>query len=380
MEKTSRTNESSWQTDLKEIAATIRENTSFFVGGIVFLCGASIANFCMQERIAINVLSSDFVAFIPLFFAIIIVLIAVIGAFLGYICTLVMEGAAKSKRGRLMAVAIIPDRGSFFRGPVQNFVKSNSPQWLLLLWSPGLLFTAAATGMLLFNTDDTASVIIMILWALTSLSVLTLCVRLIRRPHRHRFKHSSILSNLPSGILQVLAMFLVAFVAANAADGAGYGTVMVLLTIALSTLLVALLQFATVLAIVRSSHFGVVRQAFWGGLLTVSLACIFPTTSAPITRAILSMGSTGTAGCVRLAIDAQAKPMASLIDRTLQRDAPVVWTKPLGRVIPFGESLQLKLAGESSPVYMLDRKDLRQSLSCREADDMIKADARHSRP
>ncbi|MEN3033021.1 hypothetical protein, partial [Chromobacterium amazonense] len=139
------------------------------------------------------------------------------------------------------------------------------------------LFTAAATGMLLFNTDDTASVIIMILWALTSLSVLTLCVRLIRRPHRHRFKHSSILSNLPSGILQVLAMFLVAFVAANAADGAGYGTVMVLLTIALSTLLVALLQFATVLAIVRSSHFGVVRQAFWGGLLTVSLACIFPT-------------------------------------------------------------------------------------------------------
>ncbi|MDH1194629.1 hypothetical protein [Stenotrophomonas sp. GD03958] len=380
MDRTSRTNESSWQNDLKEIAATIRENTSFFVGGIVFLCGASIAHFCMQERIAINVLSSDFVAFIPLFFAIIIVLIVVIGAFLGYICTLVMEGAARSKRGRLMAVAIIPDRGSFFRTPVQNFVRINSPQWLLLLWSPGLLFTAAATGMLLFNTDETASEIIVILWALISFSVLTLCARLIRRPHRHRFKHSSVLSNFPSGILQVFAMFLVASVAANAADGAGYGTVAVLLTIALSTLLVALLQFAAVLAIVRSSHFGVVRQAFWGGLLTVSLACIFPTTSAPITRAILSMGSTGTAGCVRLAIDAQAKPMASLIDRTLQRDAPVVWTKPLGRVIPFGESLQLKLAGKSSPVYMLDRKDLRQSLSCKEADEMIKADARHSRP
>ncbi|MFL4598580.1 hypothetical protein ACJ6WI_15040 [Stenotrophomonas maltophilia] len=380
MEKTGRTIDLAWLSDLKRIAATIRENTSFFLGGIVFLCGASVANFCMQERMAINVLSSDFVAFIPLFFAIVILLIGLIGGLLVYNCALVMEGAARSRNGRLLAVAIIPNRGAFFRTPVQAFVKVNLSQWLLLLWSPGLLLTAAAMVMELTEAGATAQMIILLFSALLSIAALAICGRWIRRPHRHRFKRPSRLSCLPSAILQAMTMFPLGLWAAHVADAAGHGTAVVLVAVAFSTLVLALGQFVAVLAIVRSSHHGIVRQAFWGGLLAVSLACVFPTTSAPITRMILSMGSTGMAGCVRLAIDPQARPMASLIDRTLQRDAPVVWTKPLGRVIPFGESLQLKLAEAPSAVYMLERKDLRQTLSCREADDRIKLDAGHSRP
>ncbi|HEL3781714.1 TPA: hypothetical protein UOA91_003643 [Stenotrophomonas maltophilia] len=380
MGKVGGTIELSWLSELTRIAATLRENTSLFLGGIVFLCGASVANFCMQERMAINVLSSDFVAFIPLFFAIIVLLIALIGGLLVYNCALVMEGAARSRKGRLLAVAIIPNRGPFFRNPLQAFAMGNLSRWLLLLWSPGLLLTAACLWMELVDTGATAQAIILIFAALLSVAVLAVCGRWIRRPHRHRFKRPPLLSCLPSAILQSLTMLPVGLGVAHLANSAGYGSTAVLLAVAFSTLVLAQGQFVAVLAIVRSSHHGVVRQAFWGGLLAVTLACIVPTTSAPITRAILSMGSTGMAGCVRLAIDPQARPMASLIDRTLQRDAPVVWTKPLGRVIPFGESLQLKLAEEPSAVYMLDRKDLRQTLSCREADDRIKLDAGHSRP
>lgn len=356
-----------WLKDLVEILSTIRRNLSIFLGVVVFLCGASVINFCMAERVAVNFLSSDFIAFIPLFFAIIVFLVLLVGANVVFICTLILEGAAKSRGGQLLAVPIVPVKGAFYVNPFKKIVRVAAFQWIFLLWLPGIFTFVFLSLMRLLGASSTIYYVSILISALISILVLPVASRNIRRPCRHRSRVPPLSSSLLASSSQFIVMVLTIAVAENVAEKSSYESLKVFFCVASMTLCVALVQYLVALVIVRSSHYGRARQAFWGGLLVVSVFCIFPFTSSAMVRLVLSAGSVGVFGCVRLGFEPRSDLPSSLIDKSLEYDAPLVWTKEIARAIPYGAVLQMKLEGDGDVIYRIRQDDLREVMSCSKA-------------
>lgn len=360
--------EPNWKKEVALIATAIRENSPLIAAGVVFLTSASIYNFSNSEKVAINVMSAELVASIPLYFSIITLLVILLSFSLGMTSMVTLEGAARDQRGRLLAVPIVPTgRGEFMTAPVRRAALVAAGAWLLAYWSPALIFIGLGLITVALDGEDASYVVMILLGLAMSIVAMSWLSLRIRRPHRNRAVGKSRSTLLLAGVVQSILMMTAIVIAIRYYSEQGYGDWGIAAWTLTVTALLAGLQFVAALAIARtSSHGGVLRQCVIGGAVLVTLVCLVPTTSVFVSRWVFNISTTGPVSCVQLALPPgySANIMTDAVGAAPSASAPSSWTQPLRVIAPYDDTVQVRLRDIPDTVFRIKKADIQAVRVC----------------
>lgn len=364
----------SFLSEMGMVAAAVRENTTLIAAGIVFLTSASIYNYATTERVAINVMSAELVAAIPLYFSFIVFIVVLLTGALALSSLVVLEGAPRDRHGRILVVPAVPStRGAFFKVPLKKAATVAAPLWLLTYWLPGLIFIALGCLTAALDGDgDSYLMMALLSWLGTFVAVATLSMR-IRRPNRHRAIRTSRSMLILCSLWYSAIMSTAIVITLQYCTSQGHPAWQTLAWLLVVTGLLAGVQFLAALVIAHTSrHGGTVRQSILGAVGLVTLVCLIPDSSAFVSRIVFSLSSIGPAACVQFALapgqmEGIVTP-ASTTGGTSSTSTPAgtepVWTHPMRVIAPYDDTLQVRRTDDPQTVYRVKKADIQAVRFC----------------
>ncbi len=289
-----------WREDSKLIGRWIERHRTILAALAFLLPSTGLYHFATIGRVPLEIASSDVIAALPLLLGRITFIVVVLSALPILPALLMFEGAVREPDGR---VRVLPSARRARRKKVV--------QWLLALAIPGFMIAVALIGTVSFGWSDTWVIPLAI--AISSATFAFTIQRIRRAPDKDTMAIDSIARYVAAGVAQMMvALITMQLSLRHVSDSMNEWLVFGILIVA--TIIVAILQVLLIRIIeLTSRHAGFVQQAFFGALVVISIAFVYPPSGAALTAAVLRDSASGGDRCVTLELTRDAADFAKLI-------------------------------------------------------------------